>query len=71
MIKTYNIVLNNERAKRFKTHLRNMGVDYSSGEVGGHQFIQFDYEENEIADIKALIDEVKCFFWAKNIKRNK
>lgn len=67
MVKTYQIVLNNQRAKRMKQHLNNMGVAFFSGEVGGHQFIQFDYEENEITDIQTLIDEVKCYFWAKNI----
>ena len=65
MVKTYNITLNNQRAKRMKQHLHNMGVDFISGECGEHQYIQFDYEEDEIADIQTLLDEVKCYFWAK------
>lgn len=68
-MKTYNIVLDNQKAKRFKTHLRNMGVKYISGECGEHQYIQFDYEESEIADMQYLLDEVKCHCWAENIKK--
>lgn len=71
MIRTYQVILDNQQAKRFKTHLHNMGVSCSSGECGEHQFVQFDYEETEIADIKTLLDEVKCHCWAENVFRVK
>lgn len=71
MIRTYQVLLSNQQAKRFKTHLKNMGLNYTSGECGETQFIQFDYEETEIADIKTLLDEVKCHCWAENVFRVK
>ena len=71
MVKTYNVVLNNRRAQRLKMHFRNMGVHYISSECGGHQYIEFDYEEKDITDVQTLIDEVKCHFWAKDIIKRK
>ena len=71
MVRTYIQVLPYDQADRFKTHLRNMGVKYDSGEVGGHQYIQFDYEETEIVDIKVLLDETKAYCWAQKAIKSK
>lgn len=67
MVKQYYLVLSYEIANRFKTHLRNMGVKYNAGDVGGHQFIQFSCEDNDIMDIQVALDESKVFCWANKI----
>ena len=62
MEKQYQILLDNKRAKRMCTHLRNMGTKFIASEVGGVICIQLYYKDNELGDIRHLLDEVNQYF---------
>lgn len=60
--KQYQMLLDKKRAKRLCTHFRNMGVQHTASEVGETICIQFYYKDNELADIRALLDEVNNYY---------
>lgn len=70
MIKTYQIILDKKRAKLFGRHLRVMGVKHIASEVGEQICFQFDYQDNEMSDIRVLLDKVNIEIWGNQVFNN-
>ena len=67
MIKTYQIILDKKRAKIFRRHLNNMGVKHIASEVGEQICFQFDYKDNEMSDIRILLDKTNAETWTEDL----
>jgi hypothetical protein len=65
MVRTYQIILDKQRARRLSAHLRNMGMTFCASECGEQICIQLDCKDSEIKDIRACLDEVNRYY---NIK---
>lgn len=63
--KTYQLLLDKQRASRMTTHLRNMRLTYSASECGETICIQVECLDSQVKDIRACLDEVNNYY---NIK---
>lgn len=67
MIKEYQIIMDKPRAKVFRRHLNNMGVKHIASEVGEQICFQFSYKDNELNDIRILLDKTNAEVWTEEI----
>lgn len=67
MLKTYQIILDKKRAKIFRRHLNNMGVKHIASECGEQICFQFDYKDNELYEIRILLDKVNAETWTEDL----